>query len=87
MAGPIVMRVMRDEELGSVLVEFMVACGGGTLPRMPEVYVDPGGLREAGQSLSSPITVDLDVKRMSARDFLRTVLEPLDWDAGLSVTR
>jgi hypothetical protein len=81
--GPIVIQVTRDDELGSVLVEFMVACGAGKLPRLPQVYVDPGGLREAGQSLSSPITVDLDVKRMPARDFLRTVLEPLGLECRL----
>ena len=75
--GPIVMRVTRDEELGSVLEDFLVACGHHQLSRVLDVYVDPGGLREAGQSLSSPITVDLDVKTMPARDFLRTVLEPL----------
>jgi hypothetical protein len=77
--GPIAIQVTRHDELGSVLANFReAATARESLPRYLEVYVDPAGLREAGQSLTSPIGIDLDVKTMPARVFLRTVLEPLN---------
>jgi hypothetical protein len=51
------------------------------LPKGPPLLIDPDGLREAGQSLKSPVKApppdDPNGKLLSMREKLRIILEPL----------
>ena len=76
-SGPIAIRVTRQDDLGSILAHFKAATTREGLGRGLDISVDPGGLREAGQFMASPLGIDLDAKSMPAREFLEIVLKPL----------
>ncbi len=77
--------VPMDWPKGTPLGEAIEQIKGGTstswrFPRGLPIVVDPDGLREAGQSLSSPLAAppkDPNGKPLSLGQTLRAVLEPL----------
>jgi hypothetical protein len=77
--------VPMDWPKGTPLGEAIEQIKGGTstswrFPRGLPIVVDPDGIREAGQSLSSPLAAppkDPNGKPLSLGQNLRTVLEPL----------
>jgi hypothetical protein len=69
--------VSGHDNLGTVLARFKAATAQPRLKHGLWIYVDTGGLLEAGRSLESPLGTYLDAKKMPAREFLKTALEPL----------
>jgi hypothetical protein len=75
--GPVAIHVTPREDLESVLQRLKAAMIRPRLERGPWIYVDTGGLQEAGRTLGSPVGTDLDARGMPAREFLGIVLRPL----------
>ena len=75
--GPVTIRVTPQDDLEAVLARFQAATVRTRVKHGLSIVVDPGGVREAGQSLNSPLGVDFKAKDMPAREFLDRVLKPL----------
>jgi len=75
--SPVTIRVTGQDDLGSVLARFKAATARPGLRRGLWIYVDTGGLLEAGRTLGSPIGIDVDARRLPAREFLAIVLKPI----------
>lgn len=74
---PIAIRLTRQDDLETVLRRLQAAMAGPRMKRGPHMVVDTGGLRDAGQSLGSIMTADLDTDFMRVRDVFDRVLKPL----------
>jgi hypothetical protein len=75
--GPVSIRVTSQDSLGSVLTLFKAATARPRLKHGLWIYVDPGGLRDSGRTLDSPLGIDVDAEGRPAREFLGLVLKPL----------
>ena len=60
-----------------MLAQFQAATAHTWLRRGLLIYVDAGGLLEAGRTLESSVGTDIDAKGILVREFLRIALEPL----------
>jgi hypothetical protein len=76
-SSPVMVRVTRQDDLGSALARFKTATARPGLGQGLWIHVDTGGIHEAGRTLVSPLRNDLDVGGMPARKFLGLVLKPL----------
>jgi hypothetical protein len=81
--SPITIRVGSQDDLGAVVSRFKAATTRPRLTRGLSVYVDPGGLREAGVSLETPIGLNHYSNSMSARDLLGMLLKSLGLECKL----
>jgi hypothetical protein len=76
-SGSVTIQVKQEDDLASVLARFKSATARPGLRHGLRIYVDTGGLHEAGRTLVSPLGTDLDAEGMPAREFLGLVLKPL----------
>jgi hypothetical protein len=75
--GPITIHVAGNDKLGTVLGRFQAATAHPRLRYGLRIYIDGGGLDEAGRSLESPTGTEIIISGMPAHKLLRTALEPL----------